>query len=104
MARMVVIYPTPKDIEAFDRHYFDIHIPLARKIPGLRKYEINAGPVVVPVGIPGIHRIGTVQFDDLAALEAGFLSPEGRAAAADRRLYAPDGSGVQMLIFEEREV
>jgi uncharacterized protein (TIGR02118 family) len=39
MARMVVIYRTPKNVEAFDRHYFEIHVPLAKKIPGLRKYE-----------------------------------------------------------------
>jgi uncharacterized protein (TIGR02118 family) len=36
MARMVVIYRTPKNVEAFDRHYFEIHVPLAKKIPGLR--------------------------------------------------------------------
>ena len=34
MARMVVIYRTPKNVEAFDRHYFEIHVPLAKKIPG----------------------------------------------------------------------
>jgi len=44
MARMVVIYRTPKDVEAFDRHYFEIHVPLAWKIPGLRKYEISDAP------------------------------------------------------------
>jgi uncharacterized protein (TIGR02118 family) len=36
MAQMVVIYRTPKNIEAFDRHYFEIQVPLAKKIPGLR--------------------------------------------------------------------
>ena len=45
MARMVVIYRTPKNVEAFDRHYFEIHVPLAKKIPGLRKYEFSDGPV-----------------------------------------------------------
>jgi conserved hypothetical protein len=50
MARMVVIYRTPKNVEAFDRHYFDIHVPLAKKIPGLRKYEVSDGPIATPVG------------------------------------------------------
>jgi hypothetical protein len=27
MARMVVIYRTPKNVEAFDRHYFDMELP-----------------------------------------------------------------------------
>jgi uncharacterized protein (TIGR02118 family) len=104
MARMIVIYRTPKDVEAFDRHYFDIHVPLAKKIPGLRKYEVSDGPIATPVGASNIHRIGTVYFDNLAALETAFASPEGQAAGADRRIFAPDDSGVQMFIFSSKEV
>jgi uncharacterized protein (TIGR02118 family) len=104
MARMVVIYQTPKDVEAFDRHYFEIHVPLAKKIPGLRKYEISDGPIATPIGACKIHRIGTLYFDDLAGIEKAFASPEGQAAGADRRLFAPDESGVQMFLFDNREV
>ena len=52
MAPMVVIYPTPKNVEEFDRHYFEIHVPLAKKIPGLRKYEVNNGPIAMPLARP----------------------------------------------------
>ena len=31
MARMVVIYKKPADVEAFERHYFETHIPLVKK-------------------------------------------------------------------------
>ena len=104
MARMVVIYRTPKDVEAFDRHYFEIHVPLAWKIPGLRKYEISEGPIATPIGPSDVYRIGTLYFDDLAAIEKAFASPEGKAAGADRRVFAPDDSGVQMFLFDSREV
>ncbi len=104
MARMMVIYPTPLDIEAFDRHYFDIHVPLAKRLPGLRKYMVNAGPISMPVGGRDIHRIGTLYFDDMTAIQTAFASPEGRAAAADRRLYAPDTSGVEMFLFNDKAV
>jgi uncharacterized protein (TIGR02118 family) len=104
MAKMLVIYPTPKDVEAFDRHYFDIHVPLAKTIPGLKKYEINDGAITTHVGNPNIHRIGTVYFDDMAAIQRAFASPEGQAAGADRRLFAPDSSGVQMFLFDTKEM
>jgi uncharacterized protein (TIGR02118 family) len=104
MARMVVIYRTPENVEAFDQHYFEIHVPLAKRLPGLRKYEVSDGPIATPVGTSDIHRIGTLHFDDLAAIEKAFVSPEGRAAAADRRLFAPDDSGVQMFLFANKEV
>ena len=104
MARMVVIYRTPKDVEAFDRHYFRTHIPLAKKLPGLRKYEISHGPIVAPIGAPDVYLIGTLYFDDMAAIKTAFASPEGQAAGADRLIYAPDDSGVQMYLFDQEDV
>ncbi len=104
MAMMVIVYPTPVDVEAFDRHYFEIHVPLAKRLPGLRKYEVSDGPISTPVRASSIHRIGVLHFDDLAALENAFASPQGKAAGADRRIYAPDDSGVEMFIFDTREV
>ncbi|MFC5742943.1 EthD family reductase [Dyella tabacisoli] len=104
MSRMVVIYPTPKNIEAFDRHYFEIHVPLAKKIPGLRKYEVSDGPIAALIGASLVHRIGTLYFDDLAAMKKALASAEGQAAGADRRLFAPDDSGVQIFLFDNREV
>jgi uncharacterized protein (TIGR02118 family) len=104
MARMIVIYKKPADVKAFEKHYFETHIPLAKKIPGLRKYEVSRGPVTVLVGPPDVHLIGTVYFDDLDAMKKAFASPEGQAAAADRRSYAPDESGVQMFVFDDKDV
>ena len=36
MARFVVMYKTPKDPVAFDRYYFSTHVPITKKISGLR--------------------------------------------------------------------
>jgi uncharacterized protein (TIGR02118 family) len=33
MARLVAIYKTPKDVAAFERHYFETHVPLAERCP-----------------------------------------------------------------------
>jgi len=104
MAKMVVIYRTPHDVAAFERHYFAVHVPLAKQIPGLRKYEVSSGRIATPLGNGDIHRIGTLHFDSFEAIEQAFASPEGRAAGADRRLFAPDDSGVQMFLFDDRPV
>ncbi len=31
MAQLVVMYKTPRDAAAFDKHYFDKHVPLAKR-------------------------------------------------------------------------
>ena len=36
--RFLALYETPTEPEAFDRHYREVHIPLARQLPGLRRY------------------------------------------------------------------
>ena len=102
MAELVVMYKTPKDTAAFDKHYFEKHIPLAKKIPGLRKYTVSQGPVATPAGPSGFHLIATLTFDNLAAIQAAFASAEGQAAAADVRAFATGGA--DMILFETREV
>jgi uncharacterized protein (TIGR02118 family) len=102
MARLVVMYKTPKDAAAFDKYYFGSHIPIAKKVPGLTKYEVSQGPVVTPAGPSGLHLIATLHFDDLAAIQRAFASAEGQAAAADVQTFAT--GGVDMLLFDSREI
>ncbi|WP_433462211.1 EthD family reductase [Spirillospora sp. CA-128828] len=61
MARFVVIYDTPSDVEAFERHYDDVHIPLAKQYPGLRRYTRSHKPAAV-VGEP-CHMV--LQLDEI---------------------------------------
>ena len=102
MARLVVMYGTPKDAGAFDKHYFAIHVPIAKKIAGLRKYEISRGPIVTPAGPSKFHLIATLHFDDMQAIQNAFASPAGQAAAADVAVFAT--GGVDMLLFDNAEV
>jgi uncharacterized protein (TIGR02118 family) len=102
MASLVVMYKAPTDTAAFDKHYFDKHVPIAKKIPGLRKYEVSQGPVATPAGPSPYRLIATLRFDDLAAIQAAFGSPEGQAAVADVQAFAT--GGVDILMFDSRDV
>src|SRR5580700_585240 len=102
MARLVVLYKTPKDAGAFDAYYFNTHVPIAKRIPGLRKYEVSRGPVATPMGASGLHLVATLHFDDVAAIQEAFASPQGQAAAADVQKFA--SGGVDMFIFDNIEV
>jgi uncharacterized protein (TIGR02118 family) len=102
MAELVVMYKTPKDTSAFDKHYFEKHVPIAKKLPGLRKYSVSQGPVATPAGPSGFHLIATLTFDNLAAIQAAFASAEGRAAAADVQTFATGRA--DMILFDSRDV
>ena len=103
-ARMVVIYKRPADPQAFDAHYFDVHVPMAKKLPGLRKYEVSRPPLAAPLGDRDTYLVATLHFDDVATMRAAFATPDGRACAADRKLLAPNDADVQMYLFESAEV
>jgi uncharacterized protein (TIGR02118 family) len=102
VAELVVMYKTPKDTSAFDRHYLEKHVPIAKKLPGLRKYTVSQGAVATPAGSSAFHLIATLTFDNLAAIQAAFASPEGRAAAADVQSFATGGA--DMILYDTREV
>jgi uncharacterized protein (TIGR02118 family) len=101
MALMLVIYQTPKDPAAFDKHYYNIHVPLAMKLPGLIKYEVSQNQIMSPTGHKA-YLIGTLHFEDLAAIKTAFASPIGIECAADRKILAPNEGDVQMFIFESQ--
>jgi len=52
MARFVVMYDTPSDLDAFERRYNGVHIPLAKQYPGLRRYTRSHEPAAMSVSIP----------------------------------------------------
>jgi len=102
MARLIALYKTPKDKAAFDRYYHSTHVPIAKSIPGLRRYEISNGIVATPEGPSDIHLVAILHFDSTASIQSALGSPEGQKTAADLGNFA-DG-GVDLLVFESREV
>ena len=73
----VVMYNKPADAAAFDAYYFKKHVPLAKTIPGLRSYEVNANPIGTPQGPSSLLLIAILTFDSMAAIAAAFASEEG---------------------------
>jgi uncharacterized protein (TIGR02118 family) len=102
MPKVIIIYGTPADVGLFDRHFNDVHVPLAIQLPGLKKFEMSEGPVVSPMGFGGVHLVATLYFDDMETLYRALDSPEGKAAAMDAEKLMAPGSG--MLILESRVV
>jgi uncharacterized protein (TIGR02118 family) len=102
MATMMVIYKTPPDNKSFLKHYFDVHIPLAKKLPGLIKYKVSQNPVSVISG-QDVFLIGELLFASMEDIKSAFVSPEGRACAEDRKVLAEDDK-VQIYLYETKEV
>lgn len=102
MAKLIAIYKKPQDAAAFDQYYFTTHLPLAKTIPGLRSYEVSAGPVASGAGDSPYHLVATLGFDSMASIQQALGSAEGRATAGDLANFAQ--AGVDLLIFDDKVV
>jgi uncharacterized protein (TIGR02118 family) len=85
---IVVIYKRP-DLtqEQFRRHLQQIHGPLARNLPGLRKYIQNF-VCADPKRQPGWDAVVELYFDNWESMEAAWASPQGAASDADLPAFA----------------
>jgi uncharacterized protein (TIGR02118 family) len=92
--QLTVLYNHPEDPASFDKHYNEVHIPLASKLPGLRRYTVTR-PVPGPDGSkPAYYLVAVLEFDDEAAVGAAMSSPEGQAANADLGNFAQAGAAL----------
>lgn len=85
--KLTVVYGKPEDADAFDKHYFDVHMPLAMGIPGVQRAEVAR-----TIGDSPYHIITEMYFADMDALGAGMGSEAGQAAGKDFGDIAPAGS------------
>src|SRR5262245_23593830 len=90
-ARLLALYKTPNDRDAFDTYYLSTHVPLAKTVPGLRRYEVSTGTALGPNGPSNIHLVATLHFDSVDDIKAALASPEGRATAGDLGNFADGG-------------
>jgi uncharacterized protein (TIGR02118 family) len=92
MVKLVVVYGPPEDPTSFDEYYASTHAPLARKIPGLRRFE--AGKVLgTPDGAPApFYFLAELSFDSADELQTAMVTAEGQAAAADLSNFATGGA------------
>ena len=102
MAKVFALYKTPADAAAFDRYYENVHVPIAKKIPGLRAYEVTRGPIGMLGGRSPYHLIAVLTFDSVNAIQVALVSPEGQATAADIGNFAT--GGVEIHFAETVEI
>ena len=104
MVRSIIFWKnTPTDVEAFERHYREVHIPLAKKMAGLRRYTLSRNGSVLRGDGPH-YLIAELDWDDMDSLQRASESPEGRATAEDVAVLAELSPEPQSEIYELEDV
>ena len=84
----------------FAKYFLETHAPLAKKMPGVRKYVVN----IVrrpPNREPDYHAVAELWFDDISAMKNAFASPEGKVTQKDNEAFA---ESVTSLFTDEHSI
>jgi len=100
--KIVVIYPRPTDLDAFEKAYVEEHIPLAmQKIKGLTKFAATR-VVGTPDGrTPPFYRIAELYFPSIEALQESAASAGTQEAVA--HAFAISTGGPPIILVAEQE-
>lgn len=85
--KLIAVYVTPEDKDAFDRHYDQVHTPLAQAVPGLVALRVNRTAKRL-AGDADIYLIAEMDFGDEASFATAMASDENKAAGRDLANFA----------------
>src|SRR5260221_12864043 len=99
--KLVVIYPRPKDVDAFEKVYQDEHVPLAVAKLGGKTKMVTTKILGSPQGTAPFYRIAEVYFPSMQALEACAASEGGKEALAHAAKISCGGAPIFLVAEEE---
>jgi uncharacterized protein (TIGR02118 family) len=97
-AHLLVVYPTPKNTDDFDRDYKEKHLPYAGpRLKGATSVVTKrvVGPAFAP---PPYHMISDVTFPTIDALKACAMSDSGKEALAHAASISTGGQPTLMVV------
>ncbi len=100
MVKLVALYQKPANVDAFEQHYAQIHIPLVERIPGILKTEWTRF-LASPQGEAPYYMMYEMYFDSMESYKIAMKSEENKAAGQDLMSFAKDL--VTLMIAETYE-
>ena len=102
-AKLIVVYPSPRDVSAFERAYTQDHAPMVtpQSFKGLKKF-VASKVVGTPDGSAApFYRIADLHFASMENLKAAAASPSAQKAVAHAVAISTAASLPFILVAEE---
>lgn len=102
MASFLAMYSKPDDVEGFESHYRDTHLPLVDETPGVTGKRAFRGTGTPRGGEAPFHLVTEITFDSDEDLQAALASPEFREVGRDAMAMCQQyGVQATMLLAED---
>ena len=101
MAKIVVLYPKPKDLAEFERAYVHDHTPMVPKFKGIKKFVASKVVGAPGGGTPAYHRIAELHFPSMEVLNSAASSKDAQDTVAHAVSISTGGAPVFLVCEEE---
>ena len=101
MHKTTILFGYPADPAAFDRHYHEVHIPLTRKLKGIKGLTIGKLDASDNGEKAPYYVITSIYTDSREVLDAALATPEGQAVLKDTPNFVTGGF---TLLHDDEEV
>jgi len=102
-AKLVVLYPYPQDVDAFERAYTDEHVPMVNKdtMKGITKFVATKIVGTADGSAPPFYRMAELHFPSLEALQECASSASAQEAVAHAVSISSGGKPLFLVAEEE---
>lgn len=103
MAKLVVLYTKPEDVDGFDEYYRQTHMPLARRIDGA-SWSLTRITGTPRGGEAPYFLMAQASFDSDETMQSALTSPEMRETGRDAaQMVQRFGNQATMLLGSDLE-
>ena len=102
MPKIVVLYPPPTDVAAFEKAYLEEHMAIARKhLTHVTGVELLKGVMTPGADRAAFHRVTTLAFATMEDLQRDLMSEGGKATAAHAVQISTGGTPTFIICAED---
>jgi uncharacterized protein (TIGR02118 family) len=102
-AKLIVLYPAPRDPSTFEREYVQDHAPMvsAQNFKGIQKFVASRVVGTADGSAPPFYRLAELHFPSMEALQEAAASPSAQKAVAHAISISSGGKPLFLVAEEE---
>jgi uncharacterized protein (TIGR02118 family) len=102
-AKVIVLYPTPRDQSTFDRAYTQDHVPMVtpQNFKGIQRFVASRVVGTADGSAPPFYRLAELHFPSMDALQAAVASPSAQEVVGHAISISTGGAPIVLVAEEE---
>jgi len=102
-AKVIVLYPAPRDQRTFDRAYTQDHVPMVtpQNFKGIERFVASRVVGTADGSAPPFYRLAELHFPSMEALQAAVASPSAQKVVGHAISISTGGAPIVLVAEEE---